>query len=288
VSCCEAAVRGGRVEIRAAATRAAGTHLPTICCCCVCVCVCVYTHTHTHVVKYRTRLRNAHFVRCPPLVRCSSLCPAHQPTLRAITTTTMMMMMMMRRRGSVHGCVHDCMLTTCVCVCVTTTTTPPLPLSLLGDRLLAWQYIYYTHEQTVPTALRPMQPVPPPPPRTTTHHDAPPPNRCHAPPLPAAPVCSTPDHTTRGAAHPRFILSSSKKLPLRINRKHGPCRVCRLSHTRDTQQQQQQQQQSHSRIVVVVVVVGESHTLFWRMHSQPTILIAPATHTLSLIIIGRL
>jgi hypothetical protein len=125
VSCCEAAVRGGRVEIRAAATRAAGTHLPTICCCCVCVCVCVcvcihthtHTHTHTHVVKYRTRLRNAHFVRCPPLVRCSSLCPAHQPTLRAITTTTMMMMMMMmRRRGSVHGCVHDCMLTTCVCV----------------------------------------------------------------------------------------------------------------------------------------------------------------------------
>ena len=44
-----------------------------------------------------------------------------------------------------HGCVHDCMLTTCVCVCVTTTTTPPLPLSLLGDRLLAWQYIYIIH-----------------------------------------------------------------------------------------------------------------------------------------------
>jgi hypothetical protein len=80
VSCCEAAVRGGRVEIRAvppparplAATRAAGRQacrrqartFPPCCCC----------------NNHNERLRNAHFIRCPPLVRCSSLARPPSPT----------------------------------------------------------------------------------------------------------------------------------------------------------------------------------------------------------------
>ena len=83
VSCCEAAVRGGRVEIRAvphthtrllpqeqqagACRRQARTFPPCCCCCCCCD-------------KHNERLRNAHFIRCPPLVRCSSLARPPSPT----------------------------------------------------------------------------------------------------------------------------------------------------------------------------------------------------------------
>jgi hypothetical protein len=42
-----------------------------------CCCVCFYIYIYIYIYR-RTRLRNAHFVRCPPRVRCSSL-PAHQP-----------------------------------------------------------------------------------------------------------------------------------------------------------------------------------------------------------------
>lgn len=78
VSCCEAAVRGGRVEIRAVpppppacchkssrqtCRRQARTFPP--CCCCY---------------KHNERLRNAHFIRCPPPVRCSSLARPPSPT----------------------------------------------------------------------------------------------------------------------------------------------------------------------------------------------------------------
>ena len=79
VSCCEAAVRGGRVEIRAVpppppacchkssrqACRRQARTFPPCCCCCN---------------KHNERLRNAHFIRCPPLVRCSSLARPPSPT----------------------------------------------------------------------------------------------------------------------------------------------------------------------------------------------------------------
>jgi len=158
-----------------------------VACVCVCVCVYIYTHTHTHT-HTRRKIQNT-------IAQCA-LCT--MPTTGALQLALPRPPTHTARHHHHHHddddddeeegigarvCARLHADHLCVCVCVTTTTTPPLPLSLLGDRLLAWQYIYYTHEQTVPTALRPMQPVPPPPP---------PPRRTTAQPLPRTTTTSSP------------------------------------------------------------------------------------------------
>lgn len=59
LACCHKSSRQAGVQGRQART------FPPCCCCCN---------------KHNERLRNAHFIRCPPLVRCSSLARPPSPT----------------------------------------------------------------------------------------------------------------------------------------------------------------------------------------------------------------
>jgi hypothetical protein len=263
----------------------------------VCVCIYIYIHTHTHT-HTRRKIQNT-------IAQCA-LCT--MPTTGALQLALPRPPTHTARHHHHH---HDddddeeegigarvCarLHADHLCVCVTTTTTtppPPLPLSLLGDRLLAWQYIYiyilYTRtdgpHRTTPHAACPTT--------TTTHHDAP--RRTTAQPLPRTTTTSSPSvqHTRphdTGRSAPTIYSQQQQQKTTTENKSQAramPC-VQAQPHTRHPAAAAVAQSYSSSRIVVVVVVVvGESHTLFWRMHSQPTILIAPATHTLSLIIIIR-